>query len=423
MYRKLAFVFSLITVLSLLLASCTPAAPQPATQVPDQATKAPEQPAAAAPAGDPITIGMGAILTGNDTYIHGELITGAAQLAVDEINEKGGVLGRPLALKIMDDAGDPKQAVNVAHSFCSDPEISGVMVDPYSGMAFAAMPVYHDCGMPVINHGSNPKITELGFENAIQTNPNDLITGQAAADYAFEKMGVKSVAIMHNKSMWGQGVAVVFKQRAEELGIKVTSYQGIDPTDVDFTPVLTEIKQQDPDAFYFAGYVEQGLIRKQMVQLGMRQKFIAGEATSSEYIDVVKDMGVGTITATGAPPLDYRPEIIAFDQRFFAKYGKHPESWAPYYYDRVYAFADIITKAGSDKREDIVKQLHNVDIPSIIYPKGVQVDESGRAKHPVTFIYELQPDLKYKLVYLWEGTPPYTTMAKEEYEKLIKSLE
>lgn len=423
MYKKIACVLSLIMIVSVFLGACTPATAQPAAPVQPEPTKAADQSVAAAPSGDPITIGMGAILTGSDTYIHGELITGAAQLAVDEINEKGGVLGRPLALKIMDDAGDPKQAVNVAHSFCSDKEISGVMVDPYSGMAFAAMPVYHECGMPVINHGSNPKITELGFENAIQTNPNDLITGQAAADYAFEKMGVKSVAIMHNKSMWGQGVAVVFKLRAEELGMKVTSYQGIDPTDVDFTPVLTKIKEEDPDAFYFAGYVEQGLMRKQMVQLGMRQKFIAGEATSSEYIDVVKEMGVGTITATGAPPLNYRPEIIAFDKKFFEKYGKHPESWAPYYYDRVYAFADIITKAGSDKREDIVKQLHNVDIPSIIYPQGVQVDESGRAKHPVTFIYELQPDLTYKLVYLWEGTPPYTTMSKDDYAALIKSLE
>jgi branched-chain amino acid transport system substrate-binding protein len=276
--------------------------------------------------------------------------------------------------------------------------------------------------MPVMVHGTNPKITELGYDNVVQNTPNDLITGQAAADYAMDTLKVKSVAIMHNKSMWGQGVAAVFQKRLLDNGIKVTSFQGVDPADVDFTPLLTKLKDEKPDLIYFAGYTEEGLMRKQMVQLGIDAKWMAAEATSSEYIDVTKDMGVGTISATAAPPLDYRPEMVAFDQRFFAKFNKHPESWSSYYYDMVYGMADAITKANSAKREDIVKQLHNIDVPSIIYPEGLQFDASGRVVHPVTFIYELGSDLKYKMVFLWKGTPPYATMTADEYKALIESL-
>lgn len=404
MYKKLGSILGMIAILSMLLGACTPAAP------------------AASNEAAPIVIGLPAVQTGSDTYIHGELVVAAVEFAMEEINAKGGVLGRPLKSLVMDDAGDPKQGVNVANSFCTNQEVVAVLGHAYSGVTIPALPVYAQCNMPVIVHGTNPQITELGYANVVQNTPNDLITGQAAADYAKDKLGIKSVAILHNKSMWGQGVAVVFQKRAEEIGIKVTSYQGVDPTDVDFTPVLTKIKDEKPDMIYFAGYTEEGLMRKQMVQLGIQASWLAAEATSSEYIDVTKEMGVGTISATAAPPLDYRDEMKDFDKRFFAKYNKHPESWSSYYYDMVYAIADAITKAGSTKREDIVKQLHNIDVPSVVFPKGLQFDDHGRVKNPVTFIYELTPELTYKMVYLWEGTPPYQSMDAAAYGDLIKSL-
>ncbi len=183
-----------------------------------------------------------------------------------------------------------------------------------------------------------------------------------------------------------------------------------------------KVKNENPDAVYFAGYTEQGLMRKQMVQLGMTQKWLAAEATSSEYIDITGEAGIGTISATAAPPLDFRQEMIDFAKRFEAKYNKLPESWSSYYYDMVYAIADAITKANSDKREDIVQTLKKIDVPSVIYPQGLQFDSHGRVVHPVTFIYELGSDLKYKTIFVWQGTPPYQTMSEEEYQKIIESL-
>jgi branched-chain amino acid transport system substrate-binding protein len=410
MSRKFLLVFSMSLVLIMVISSCTPAAAP---------TKAPSSTNV-----KPIVIGVPAIQTGSDTYIHGELVVAATNFAADEINAKGGVLGRPLKILVMDDAGDPKQGVNVAHAFCTNPDVVAVLGHAYSGVTLAALPVYKEANMPIIVHGTNPLVTELGYDNVVQNTPNDLITGYAAADYANDTLKIKSVAIVHNKSMWGAGVASVFKSRCEALGIKVTSYQGVDPSDVDFTPVLTTIKNEKPEALYFAGYTEQGLMRKQMVQLGMDKMmyWLAAEATSSEYIDIVKGMGIGTLSATAAPPLDFREEMKVFDQRFYAKYQKHPESWSAYYYDMVYAIRDAITKANSDKRVDIVKTLRKIDVPSVVYPQGLQFDDHGRVAHPVTFIYELGSDLVYKTKFVWKGDPPYKTMTADEYQKVIDTL-
>jgi ABC-type branched-subunit amino acid transport system substrate-binding protein len=115
--------------------------------------------------------------------------------------------------------------------------------------------------------------------------------------------------------------------------------------------------------------------------------------------------------------------MIDFDARFFDVYGKHPESWSSYYYDMVYVIADAITRAGGATRADIVSELKNVDIPSIIYPSGLQFDAKGRVKNPVTFIYELTPELVYKTIYVWEQEPPYSSMSEEEYGKIIESLQ
>ena len=373
---------------------------------------------------DTIYFGIPAQLTGADTYIHGELLVDVAQLAVDEINEAGGILGKKLALKVMDDAGDPKQGVNVANSFCDDPEVIAVLGHPYSGVTLAALPIYEKCNMPVATHGSSPVITELGYNNIIANSPNDFIASFATADYAKNDLGIESIAIIHNKSLWGQGVAGQFRVRAEELGITVTSFQGIDPEDVDFTPVLTKVDGEHPDAIYFAGYTEQGLLRKQMAALGMEEIFIAAEATSSEYIDIVGKDGIGTISPTGAPPMDFTDTMKEFAAKFAAKYdGKQPESWSAYYYDKVYMIKDVIEKANSFEREDIVAHIHEADVPSVVYPQGDQFDEKGRLEHPVMFIYRLEDDLQYHVVYTWEGTPPHKTMAPEEYQKWIDLLQ
>jgi branched-chain amino acid transport system substrate-binding protein len=420
--KKFTLIISIALALAFVLGACAGQPAPQATTAP--AADKPAEPAKAdtAATGKPITIGMAAIQTGTDTYIHGELIILAAQFAADEINAAGGINGRPLKIIVMDDAGDPKQAVTVANAFCANPEVVGVIGHPYSGASIPALPIYKACGMPVVVHGTNPRITELGFDNIVQGTGNDFISGTAAADYVKDDLKLSSVAIIHNKTIFGQGVASVFQARLKQIGVTVTSYTGVDPTDVDFTPVLTTIKGENPDLIYFAGYTEGALIRKQMLQLGITAKYMAAESVNSEYIDVVKDQGIGTISVQATAPLDLNDKLKAFDAAFFAKNGKHPESWSMYYYDHVYHLADAIRRAGEPTRANIVAQMHNIDAPSLLTDVNATYDSRGRLNHPVTFIYEMKDDMQFHLVKKWAETPPYQTMSDAEYVGILNSL-
>jgi len=204
--------------------------------------------------------------------------------------------------------------------------------------------------------------------------------------------------------------------------VKVTSFQGVDKDAVDFTPTLTKVKAENPEAVYFAGYSESALVCNQMRDLGMDQYYIAAEATSSEYVDAVKERGIGTLAPTAAPPLDFRPETRKFTEAFKKRWGKEPEEWSPVYYDVVYALAAAIEHAGTTDREAIIKALHEIEVPSIIHPGGLAWDSHGEVMHPVAFVWELQPDLAMKVVYVWQGTPPYQEMSEEEYHALIEEL-
>ncbi len=424
MKGKLLNVTLVILALSLVVAACAPPTPEKVevtkiVEVTKEVVVTPTPP----PPAKPIKIGLPVILTGANTYVFGEMLIDAATLAVEEINAAGGVLGRPLELVIMDDAGDPKQAVAVAHKYCDNPEIVAVIGHCFSGTTIPTLPVYNECRLAQLELGSNPRITEMGFDHEFRiTAANDLITGYAGADYVHDKLGVKSVAVIHNKTMWGKAVATVFAKRCEELGIKITSFQGVDPESVDFTPTLTKVKAENPDAVYFAGYAEAALMRNQMVALGMDQHWIAAEATSSEYVDATKENGIGTIAPTAAPPLDFRPEMRKFTAAFKERWGKLPECWSPAYYDAVYALAAAIKRAGSADREAIIKALYEVEIPSVTHSKGMAWDSHGEVKHPVSFVWELEPNLEYKVKYVWEGTPPYQTMSEEEYSALVEEL-
>lgn len=418
--KKITLVISIVLALAVILGAC---AAQPAAPAADQpAAPAADQPAAPAAEVKPIILGVAAIQTGSDTYIHGELIILAAQFAADEINAKGGINGRPIEILVMDDAGDPKQAVVVANAFCANSDIVGVIAHPYSGSTIPALPIYKACGLPVVVHGTNPRITEMGFDNIVQGTPNDFISGTAAADYVKDDLGFDTVAIIHNKTIFGQGVAAVFQARLKQIGVTITSYTGVDPTDVDFTPVLTTIKGENPDLIYFAGYTEGALIRKQMVQLGIEARYMAAESVNSEYIDVVKDQGIGTISVQASAPLDLNDELKAFDAAFFAKNNKHPESWSMYYYDHVRHMADAIAKAGEPTRANIVAQMHNIDAPSLLTDVNATYDQKGRLNAPASFVYEMKDDMQFHMVKEWAQTPPYQTMTDAEYTAIIDSL-
>jgi len=397
MYGKFARSVVLLLVAAVLLGSCGPAATP--TAKPAEPTKAPPTtaPATAVPEAEPILIGHVVNMTGADAYV-GMNQTYGAMLAAEEVNAAGGVLGRPIELVALDDGNDPKQAVIVANTFIDNPDMVAVYIGSNSGNTIPVIPVLCAAGMPYVQIGSNPRITELGCGYGVQNSPNDEIAGRAFGDVLNEIMGVKTVAILHNKSMYAEFVAEKVQERCQELGITVTSFQGVDYTQTtDFTPVLTKIKGENPEALMYGGYSEAGLVRKQMVELGMKDvQFITLER-SKELRDTVGDAGVGMYSVAQSPTLDYNQGLKDWTARFEERFDQAPETWTVFDYDGVKMLADAITRAGgTEDRAAIAKAITESKYNGV--GGEYQFDTSGRMLKPFVFVTQMNESREFEPV-------------------------
>lgn len=405
--RSVLYLVAVAAMLSaLVLAGCAPqATPTPQVVVKKETvvveqTKVIEK-AVPAPAGKPIRIAVPIEQTGPRAY-PGQAVCRASKLAGEVLNAQGGILGRPVVVDCIDDQSDPKQAVVVAHAICDNPDYVAVWGHGTSGTTIPAEPIYDECRIPLLAQGSNPNVTKQGFNNVFQAVPNDLAQGRAAAEY-LKELGVKTVSVTQNKTIFGETLAGVFKDRAEQLGIKVLSLQGINPEDVDFTPTLTKIKLENPDAIYHAGYVvESAPLRKQMVALGMKQLFVASESTTSEFVATTGDAGIGAISSTAAIGYDASDALKQFAQAYEKSWGLPPEPFCNYYYDAIFIIADAVKRAGTTEHEAVISALRTTDYQGITMRYAF--DAEGRLKNPVAFVFELKTGGKWELVKSWVGT-------------------
>ena len=398
-----------VLVLSLVVASCqqetTPApTSEPvaaATSAPAPSESEPEAEAEAEAEGETIKIGQTWSMTGPDSYLFQNQAYGA-ELAAEEVNAAGGVLGRPIELVSLDDGQDPKQAVIAAHSFCDDPEIVAVYHGSNSGCTIPAVSVYNECGMPVAEMASNPSITEFGFPNVAQNSPNDEIAGRACAEFIHDELDVKRIAILHNKTMYAEFVSEMVESRAEELGMTVTSFQGVDyQQTTDYSAVLTKIKTEDPEALYYGGYSEGGLVRKQMVELGMGDVLFITLERSKELRETVGDAGIGIYSIAQSPTLDYNEKIEEWAARFEERWGQPPETWTVFQYDGVHLIADAINRAGSLDKEAIAKALRESDYEGV--GGHYKFDTSGRMLEPFVFVTRMNENHEFEPVKVYHG--------------------
>lgn len=348
--------------------------------------------AARANADDVIYIAATMPLTGSDVY-QWEVQRSVMSMAVDEINAAGGVLGRKLHLDCFDDAGDPAQGVMIIQSIVDDPKYVALLGPSYSGVTLAALPITMAANLPQITNTSNSRITEQGAKNIFINSINDTLMGPAAAIYLHDTLGVKTVAVVHNKTTWGQGVSDYFTAKAKELGLTITSSQGIDVDAADYSAVLTKIKEEKPDAIYTALYTEAGRFRKQMVALGMTDiVFIGAELDGAEIMDAAGEDLVGAYTVSSAPDrVNMNPTTKAFTERCLASFGKKPEAWTFYAYDSVYILADAIKRAQSTDKQKLIDAIRTTDMKGVCM-EGFHwsFDEKGRMKYPVTFIWKCE---------------------------------
>lgn len=389
-----------------VVAACSPAAAPAPTQAPAKpaATAAPAAPAAPAPttapaaaptrapqaaAGGTIKIGFGGPLTG-DQALFGKTLLSGAQLAVDEVNAAGGLLGKKVEIVALDDQADPKQGTVVAQRLADDKSIVAVIAHFNSGVTIPAEPIYNKARLAEVTTSTNPKITQLGFDTIFQPIANDNMQGGLPAEYAIQQLKAKKAAVVHDKQAFGQGVSDVFTAKFKELGGTVTSVNGITHGDTDFSAVVTKIKNENPDVIQFGGtQVDGGLLLKQIRAQGMKQPVFSDDGCyTPELIQVAgKDAAEGFMATFQVPPYDTNPATKAFADNYKKTYNDQPGPYSGHGYIQAQVVLQAIKAANSADREAIIKAMRNVSL-STMYG-SIDFDSTGQVKKPAVFLFQV----------------------------------
>jgi branched-chain amino acid transport system substrate-binding protein len=326
-----------------------------------------------------------------------------ARMAIDDLNAKGVTIGGKkvkLELVAEDDAADPKQGTAAAQKLC-DAKVAGVAGHLNSGTTIPASAVYNQCGIPhVTPSATNPKLTQQGFKTSFRLLANDNALGAGLALHAAKNLKLKKVAIIDDRTAYGQGVAEVFKKTALAQGMQVVDEQFTNDKATDFMAILTAIKSKAPDAVFYGGMDPQaGPMLRQMDQLGLSNlKFFGGDgictAKLAELSGGAKSLG-GVVCAEGGSSLDKMPGGKAWKARYDAKYPNQFQVYSPYVYDAVHVLVEAMVKAGSADPKVYLPKLAETNYQGVTTKVAFEPD--GELKNPAMTLYVYKDGKKVAL--------------------------
>lgn len=333
-----------------------------------------------------IRIGVAGPMTG-DQSIFGRDEKRGAQLAVAEWNDKGGVLGKKIDLIVEDDQHDPRQAVAVANRLVTD-GVVGVIGHFNSNCSIPASAVYHRAGIPMISHGStNPQLTEQGFDNVFRVCGRDDQQAKIAADFACNNLKLSSIAIIQDRTTYGEGLANEFKKWLSN-NCKVVYYGSIVQGDKDFRAVLTNVKAANPDLIYFGGvYPEGGLIVKQARQLGIKAIFMGGDGIMGPEFIRIAGTDANGVYATFGPDINKVPSAKQFIESYKKEYDE-PGPYSIYAYVATNILLSAIKDSGSLNPSVIIKYLHSHSFNTAL--GTIQFDSKGDVVHSPYVVWQVQ---------------------------------
>jgi len=338
------------------------------------------------PIANVIKIGTAGPMTG-DQSAFGQDQQNGVKLAVEEWNLKGGVLGKKIELVVGDDQHDPKQAVSVANKMVND-GVAGMVGHFNSSCSLPASRIYNEQKIPMITHGStNPQLTEQNFKGIFRICGRDDQQGKKAAEFVINDLKAKSVAILHDKTTYGQGLADEFRKGVEGE-VKVTYHGGLTQGDKDFSAVLTNVKTGNPDLIFFGGiYPEGGLIVKQSRALGIKAPLMSGDGViGDEFLNIAAADAEGTY-ATFAPDISKIPSAAGFVRTYTKKHGK-PGPYSVYAYVAANILLQGIKDANSTDGGKISEAIHKIKYDGTL--GTIEFDEKGDVKLSPYVIWQVK---------------------------------
>jgi branched-chain amino acid transport system substrate-binding protein len=347
-----------------------------------------------------LKVGVQAPITGSYAN-EGQGIDQSVRLLADQINEKGGVMGRKIEVISCDDEGTAMKAAICAKDLVNK-GVAMVIGSYTSTCAEAAQPTYFKAGVLQTSDGTSDTLTEHGYWTFFRNSFPNSAEATFAANYMVNEKQYKRIAILSDFSSYADGLGTAVQDAVKKIGGEVVAREKIKAGSQNFTPVLTQLKSKKPDVIFFAGYYSDGgLVRSQQVALGIKADFIGGDA--NDNVDFVKLAGNA---AEGAFIINVpTPELLPYDlakdflKAYKAKYNMMPPSiWTILNVDGMRAFIHAMETNKSFDTKKAADYLHTLkDFPGITGPISFAPD--GNRVGSGYMAYEIQKDGSYKIAY------------------------
>jgi branched-chain amino acid transport system substrate-binding protein len=321
-----------------------------------------------------ITIGVAGPMTGGEATFGRQLRNGAEQ-AVADINAAGGVLGRKLRLEVGDDACDPKQARSVAEKLAGM-KVPFVAGHYCSSSSIPASEAYAESNVLQITPAStNPQFTERGLWNTFRVCGRDDQQGAIAADYIVKNYKGKNVAVIHDKTTYGKGLADETKKAINKAGLREKLYESYNKGDKDFTALVSKLKRDSIDIVYVGGYhQEAGLILRQMRDQGLKTVLMAGDALADKEFASITGPAADGVLFTFGPDPRKKASAAAIVKKFKDK-NIDPEGYTLYTYAAMQVWAQAAAKANTTEAKKVAAAMKGGSWDTVIgkisyTPKG-----------------------------------------------------
>ena len=339
-----------------------------------------------------LKLGVGGPMTGSDAAFGAQLKNGVEQ-AVADINAAGGINGQQIELFVGDDAADPRQGVSVANNFLGE-GVHFVVGHFNSGVTMPASEVYVDNGILMITPSStNPLITERKLWNVFRTCGRDDQQGGVAGKYIADNLKDKKVAIIHDKTTYGKGLADETKKAMNNLGVTEVLYEGVAANEKDFTALVSKLKNAGVEVVYWGGvHTAGGLVLRQMRDQGVGAVFMSGDGIASDEFAAIAGPGAEGSLMTFGPDPQKRPEAKEIIERFEAREYK-PEAYTLYSYAAVQIIKQAIEATKSTDPKTVAAYMRTGVVFNTVIG-DIAFDDKGDIKQVayVMYTWTKQPD-------------------------------
>jgi len=332
-----------------------------------------------------IVIAVAGPITGQYAIFGQQMLRGA-EMAVADLNEAGGVLGRKLVLEVGDDACEAKQAVAVANQMANKGVV--FMAGHFcSSTSIPASEVYYEEGILQISPAStNPLLTERGFDNVFRTCGRDDQQGQVAGQFLAEKFPGSRIAVLHDKTAYGKGLADETQKELKTRGVEAVLYEAYTAGEKDYSALVSKLKAASVDIIYLGGYhTEAGLIVRQARAQGLSARLVSGDAlVTQEFWSITGEAGEGTLFSFSPDP-SKNPEAVEVVERFQSQ-GFKPEGYTLYTYAAIQVFAQAAEMAGTTAVDALIGKLQSEVFETVF--GGIGFDMKGDVNAPGYVFYE-----------------------------------